>query len=299
MKKSITIAFTLCILLVSCGKRPVILSPTTVPTQLPTMAPTSTSTPTSAPVATLTDAGQIVCEDKGQVTVEENVGWLDDYLGSLNNEPSNVGMLLQYSGNSIAGDFFYTHQPIEMTIKGCLEEGRSLILYLFNDQDENVAVIHASFPEFDSLGGKLEREGIIGTYTNQLTQEESPIEVYMDYAKTGILENEYQDAGVTDDDMIEHAAQSFLQAVATDDKETVANLVAYPITVMVGENSLEINNAQQLINNYNRIFTEKFKAYLATAVPKHMFSKYTGIMLLSGEIWFDADGKVIDIRNYQ
>jgi hypothetical protein len=299
MKKKIIALFIAAILLTSCGQvnslTPFI--PTLTLTNTPTLTPTITLTPNPTPTVEINTIDQVVCRDEGHLSEESNVGWVNHYMGSLNSEDSNVGLVAIYSGNTINGEFFYAYKPIEMKVKGCLKAGQNLILYMFDDEGNLAATLIGYFPAYTDTGDKLYRQGIFGTYKDEQTDKEISLELYEDYASGDSLDHEYQTAGVNDDSLIDQAAMNFLIWSATDQKERVAQMIEYPIQVYFGGKQVWIENEAEFLSNYDSIFTTDFKETLKKAVPKHMFAKWSGIMLLSGEVWFNADGKVIHLRS--
>ncbi|MPM44652.1 hypothetical protein SDC9_91331 [bioreactor metagenome] len=297
MKKKIIALFIAAILLTSCGQ--VSMSTPSVPTptltNTPTLLPIITLTPNPTPTVEIKTIDQIVCIDEGHLSEESNVGWLSHYMGSLNSEERNIGLVAIYTGNTIDGEFFYAYKPIEMKVKGCLKAGQTLILYMFDNEGKLAATLTGYFPAYTDSGDKLYRQGIFGTFTDELTGKDTPLQLYEDYASGDSLDHEYQTAGVNDDSLIDQAAMNFLIWSATDQKERVAQMIEYPIQVYFGGKRKWIENEAEFLSNYDSIFTTDFKETLKKAVPKHMFAKWSGIMLLSGEVWFNADGKVISL----
>lgn len=276
------------------------------PTEALTLLSPVTSTPlptsTHQPTAIEIRPGKLECQDKGHITTWDlSETWLNTYTGSINEKPASIGITLVYSGNSIEGVFFYTDKPNELKINGCLEKDRNFTLYAYHENDERLAVIQGEFPEVDPLGGynggKLERSVIIGTWENELTGDNYSIYLRLDHAVGGTLEHQYKVAGATDDKIIDKAAQDFLNAVASNDKEFVTEMIEYPIWVTISGTQKEIKNQDEFLAYYEKIFTDEFKTKLALMRPKHMFAKWSGIMLGHGEIWFNAYGKIIAINN--
>ena len=278
------------------------LEPVATSSQTPSTISMPPPSLTPQPTPTEIRVKKSECKNKGHTTTWDLDGdWLNTYVGSIDKENIDLGMTLIYSENFIEGLFFYIDKPDEMKIEGCLEKNRDFTLYLYDGNGERTAVIHGEFPEIDPLGGfngsKLAREVIVGTWVDELTAEQQSIYLRLDHAIGGTLEHKYEVAGATDDEIIDKAAQDFLNAVASNNKEFVAGMIEYPIYATVGGTQTEIKNQDEFIAYYENIFTNEFKAKLAKTRPKHMFAKWSGIMLGQGEIWFNAHGKVIAINN--
>jgi hypothetical protein len=76
------------------------------------------------------------------------------------------------------------------------------------------------------------------------------------------------------------------KAVASDNKEAVSSLVAYPLNVIVGRHRRKVNKSL-LLSQYDQIFTPKVKHALASQRSDQLFIKSTGFMVGRGEVWFD------------
>jgi hypothetical protein len=272
-----------------------------VKTSTPTILPSSTFTPIPTEVIIPTQAENnktlTSCIDVSTLSTTRAVEWSDQYLVFPEGETDSVGMILGYSGKEINGVFFYAHQTEEYAIKGCLEEGSVVYLHVFNESGEEIAVIKGLYADIDKYGYILEN----AIWTEVLTKNDVALNFRI---MSGTDEawpyshNEYSNAAARDDESINQAAQSFLQAVADGDKEGVADLLEKPMTVNLSDISIEIENQQDFLNIYDRIFTDDFKKLLSTAMPKHMFSRWSGIMLLDGQVWFNGEGKITSLSNY-
>lgn len=206
-------------------------------------------------------------------------------------------MTVIYSDDSMKGVFFYANKPYEIKVDGCLQKDREFILYVYDENDQRLAVVKGEFPEVDPYGGyhgrKLEREVLIGTWADERTDEISSFYLKLDSAVGGTLEHQYEVAGALDDKIVDQAAQDFLNAVAAGDREFIAGMIEYPIQVSVSGSSVNIKNQDEFLFYYEKIFTDDYKAQLAKLRPKHMFAKWSGIMMGQGEVWFNAYGKII------
>ena len=79
-------------------------------------------------------------------------------------------------------------------------------------------------------------------------------------------------------------------SLRTDDKEKLASLVYYPITIngFEGNNDKEIQNAEEFIANYEKIVTAEWKKIVLSQEPARLFTNWQGIMVSRGELWFTA-----------
>ena len=79
-------------------------------------------------------------------------------------------------------------------------------------------------------------------------------------------------------------------SLRTDDKEKLASLVYYPITIsrFEGDNDKEIQNAEEFIANYEKIVTPEWKDIILSQEPARLFTNWQGVMISRGELWFTA-----------
>ncbi|MFT4270841.1 MAG: hypothetical protein QM578_07515 [Pantoea sp.] len=82
---------------------------------------------------------------------------------------------------------------------------------------------------------------------------------------------------------------SLQKAVAGKDKEKIASLVDYPITVHIDKRKTDVKNPKQFIKLYDRIFDKKLSEAILNQKYADLFAKDTGIMVGdSGELWFSG-----------
>jgi hypothetical protein len=113
----------------------------------------------------------------------------------------------------------------------------------------------------------------------------------------GTLERRYSVAGAQDDDLIHRKAYRFWNAVKQGDKRTVASLVRYPIEVQVAGRPKTLHSPDELVSEYDLVFSPEFRKAIASAARRNMFARDLGIMLGSGEVWFGPNGDVIALNN--
>jgi hypothetical protein len=75
-------------------------------------------------------------------------------------------------------------------------------------------------------------------------------------------------------------------------------LIRYPIEVHISGRRRTVGNAQELISQYDSIFSPAYRKAVADSMPRNMFARDQGIMLGRGEAWFGSDGRVIALNNY-
>jgi hypothetical protein len=77
-------------------------------------------------------------------------------------------------------------------------------------------------------------------------------------------------------------------SVRTDNKEKLASLVHYPITIYAIDrsNNMEIQNATEFVDKYDKIITPEWKDVVLAQEPARLFTNWQGVMVHRGELWF-------------
>lgn len=101
----------------------------------------------------------------------------------------------------------------------------------------------------------------------------------------------YWVAGVDDGDLFASFYQSMREALAKKNKAAVCNMFQYPLSVRWNGNfkrrvtTRTYRNQQELLANYNTIFTPKITALFVENPEKDLWCKDEGIMLGGGLVW--------------
>lgn len=75
--------------------------------------------------------------------------------------------------------------------------------------------------------------------------------------------------------------------IRVDDKEKLASLIYYPITIhSIEGKDVEIKNEREFVANYEKIATPKWKGVILAQEPAKLFTNWQGIMVNRGELWF-------------
>jgi hypothetical protein len=89
--------------------------------------------------------------------------------------------------------------------------------------------------------------------------------------------------------------QDLQQAVASDDRSTVAVMVSFPITITVAGKRVVLHNRSQLLKYYDLAFDTKVKGFIAKQRLSDLFCNWKGLMIGRGEVWLntvDNSGKL-------
>lgn len=236
----------------------------------------------------------------------EEAEWLVNYRGDINDK-YEIGMTLIFHGNSVRGVYFYNRYLEDIRLSGERRSGNKIRLFEYDNQENVTAIFEGILVDCASKDPRsrygederpLDKEVIIGTWTRSSDGEQMPFYLGLNNATSRRKgEGRYSVAGARDDSLINQSAKDFRRAVRSNDKEKVASQISYPINVIIDGRGRRIKDENELIENYDKIFSISFRKRIEESVPHNMFVKYSGIMLGSGEIWFGAKGKVIQINN--
>lgn len=87
-------------------------------------------------------------------------------------------------------------------------------------------------------------------------------------------------------------AKDFLKelkaAARRDDRQTLAGLIAYPVTVFGEEKSTTYKTPEALLAEFDAVFTPRVLSAIKRARYKSLFVRDQGAMIGNGEIWFDG-----------
>jgi hypothetical protein len=209
---------------------------------------------------------------------------------------ANVRMVLSSSGNELKGIYFYTRYLKDIRIEGNVKDLRTVLLREYDSAGRVTARFVGEFADHDPRGqmkGPLGCEVITGTWEPLDSARQMPFYLRLDGDFAGELGDLY---GRDNDGLVNRAAQKFQAAVIAGDQEAVAALILYPIDITVDQKRLRIKDRRALALNWERIFSSSYREAVAQAVPRAMFANEQGIMLGSGQAWFNSDGKIIAIN---
>jgi hypothetical protein len=115
--------------------------------------------------------------------------------------------------------------------------------------------------------------------------------------------NKYSVNGLSDEQAIEldNKVQEFINAAATRDKDSILDMLTYPLIVRIGlYDDYTIYNSQDFLAIYDQTFTDQFFAAVSKATVNDVQSGSLGLYINNGHevIYFTKDGKIMEIDNY-
>jgi hypothetical protein len=207
---------------------------------------------------------------------------------------------MQMDGN-VTGYYFYASQLKDIRLTGTIADGKRIELRELGTGGGTEAEISGEFPDKDPQGkvkGNLTCDVITGRWRKADRSKELPLFLRTTVSLPDPHGHRYEVAGAKDDETINRAAEKFRKAAMDGDKERIASMIRYPITVYMNHKKTKIENREQMIANYDAIFTPGYRKAIENSIPRDMFARYDGIMLGDrGEVWFDDEGRVVTLNN--
>jgi len=231
------------------------------------------------------------------VSAQYQEGWVNDYRGVIGDN-LKIGMSIKMSGNDVSGEYFYLQWLKDIPIRGKID-GRNIILNELDEYGKVTAIFKGRFlehaPEYQQE--PIKYEVMEGEWSRPDGSESKRFRVISE-SSTGLLgKSRYSVAGFESDQIVEAVAQKFKKAVLAKDREQVALMVQYPISVKIKGKAVQIKNKADFIKKYDGIFHRTFFDRIKESVPHNMFAKVDGVMLGDhGEVWIGTrDGKILVI----
>lgn len=232
------------------------------------------------------------------------------YIGDSYRAEMTLNSAGSSSADKIEGSYFYVSSLKDIKLTGEIIDETDIRLDELNAKGEVVAHFKGHFPEYDPdpqghrpgqsfrphFSGKLTCEVIVGIWQKVGSPQKLPFIFASAGSVGGTPEHRYAVAGVSNDAKINRNAYRFWEAVKHKDKEMVASLINYPITVKLPAGRRRLLGARDLIANYDDLFSVEYRKAILNAVPHNMFANSQGVMLGDGVAWFGVNGKIIALN---
>ena len=222
-------------------------------------------------------------------------GWLWNYEGHIAGQ-HRIRMTLVFGQGEITGVYFYASQLKDIPLRGRLLDATRVVLEELDPAGQPSARFEAEFPQTapESKFGssELQCEVIRGVWRKIGAEAALPVVLEMEGGTAGSLKSRYGAIGVRDPEALHRNSQAFWRAVQREDRKAAARLIRYPIRIDTAAGQRRYTSAEQLLADYDLIFTPGFRELIAQGLPRHMFVRDQGAMLGHGQVWFGADGRV-------
>jgi hypothetical protein len=191
-----------------------------------------------------------------------------DYQGNIN---QNIGILMSIYkvGNQILGSYIYESQNKEISLKGKSGD-KNIILYEYDKNGNNTGIFEGSMTSVDKITGQWTDGKKTFPFTLVIKDNITGAEYGKRYSS---VVTKVSDKDVGD------FANRIKDYISNNDKENVANLVDYPVTLKVNGVTNTITSKDDFIKNYEAIFTDNYKETIKGSFTEYMFVNDQGIML--------------------
>jgi len=253
-------------------------------------APPSASAVTP-PVAAASDAASA---DKPAPERTAPIGpGLSDYTGTLDgSKPVHFTVILHPDG-SITGSYFLLSSMKTVPFTGKAIDANSFSGRIAKGND-SPPYLYLKFDKSRTVG-----EWLTGSVYGDGGADQHTVAVSLKSNDPAIMTeaDRYDVAGAKDASLIETNAQSFWQAVTSNQPDKAAALVSYPLAYTESGRRTLVHTSADFEKKFPAIFTPSYVAQLKSITPKAMFANVQGIMLGSGQVWFNSDGKAFALNN--
>jgi hypothetical protein len=185
-------------------------------------------------------------------------GWLWNYEGHIAGQ-HRVRMTLVFGPGEITGVYFHASQLKDIALRGRMLDATRVVLEELDAAGQPTARFEAEFPAMapqSKFGSSpLQCEVILGTWRRIGADTALPVLLEMDGGTAGSVKSRYGAIGVRDAETLHRNAQAFWRAIQRDDRRTAARLIRYPIRVDTTAGPRRYTAAEQLLVDYERIFT--------------------------------------------
>lgn len=109
--------------------------------------------------------------------------------------------------------------------------------------------------------------------------------------------NPYSVAGIEQPAEFEKTFAALQKAVASNNRNQVAELVLYPLRVngwidaVNGKSTVQFDTKPELIDNYDEIFTSQVREAIIKQKVAELFVNWQGVMVGKGEAWLKVSDK--------
>ena len=201
-----------------------------------------------------------------------------DYEGIIGNNMS-IHMSVYPLGKDMVGTYYYEKHGKEIKLQGKAGE-KNIVLYEYDEMGENTGIFQGTMSTVEKIEGTWTSADNKTSYPFVLSLEGSiPGGEYgKRYAK--VLNNK-------SDQDVEDYVSKIQSYIANDNKEKLAEEIKYPINVKINGKVTKIQDKDELIKNYDKIFYVEYKQKISKTSTKYLFVNYQGIMVGVGELWIN------------
>ena len=200
-----------------------------------------------------------------------------EYIGTINNNIP-IRMSIYPLEKDIVGTYYYENHRNVMNLKGKAGE-KNIILYEYDETGKNTGIFQGTMSTV---------EKIEGTWISADNKISYPFELsYVGGVPGAEYGKKYTMFVNKSDQDIENFVSKIQSYIVNNKKEQLAEEIRYPINVNIDNNVINIQNKDDLIKNYDKIFTVDYKQAISKARTRDLDATYQGIMVGNGLIWIN------------
>ena len=182
----------------------------------------------------------------------------------------SIQMSVYPLGKDIVGSYFYDSQRKEIKLKG-KAGAKEIVLYEYDETGKNTGIFKGTMNTVDKIEG---------TWISPDNKRSYPFTLLLKSIINGAeYGKRYAVAlGTKNDQDVENFVSEIQNNVANDNKKQLAEQVSYPINVKINDKIIQIQNEDEFIKNYDKIFLVNYKEMISKASTKYLFANWKGIM---------------------
>jgi len=203
-----------------------------------------------------------------------------DYEGIIGNNMT-IHMSVYPLEKDMVGSYFYDSQRKEIKLKGKAGD-KEIVLYEYDEAGKNTGIFKGTMNTVDKIEG---------TWISADNKKSYPFTLKLNSILNG---TEYGKRyalplSTKSDQDVDNFVSEIQNYVVNDNKKQLAEQVKYPIMVKINNKITKMENEDDFINNYDKIFHTDYKQVIGNASTKYLFANWKGIMFRAGiyNIWIN------------
>lgn len=290
MKKIIIIMITFTAILTGCSNENKSVDNTVQKTVNDTANENTTSSNNqqSQPQPEITSQGTNATNSNTEASLLDNIDTTKspfekgyhDYEGIIGNNMS-IHMSVYPLEKDIVGSYFYDSQRKEIKLKG-KAGAKEIVLYEYDESGENTGIFKGKMNTVDKIEG---------TWISSDNKKSYPFTLSLNSILNGTEYGKRYAVPLStkSDQDVDNFVSEIQNYVVNDNKKQLAEQVKYPIMVKINNNVTKIQNEDDFIKNYDKIFHTDYKQVIGNASTKYLFANWKGIMFRAGvyNIWIN------------
>lgn len=191
----------------------------------------------------------------------------------------NICMAIYRDGDLLTASYITQNdQDSEIDLQGTIQTNTASFVLNGSNGATFEGTIEPETPE----GTLLE-----GTYRSAIDGKDTEFALTLSHTIGNTYESRYPLTSANTKD-IEEFADKIKLYVTQNNKTGLADLIAYPIKVVIDGSKVSIDNKKEFEQKYDDIINAEFREKISNCYTKYLFSNYMGVMLGDGEIWFES-----------